>query len=280
MPETAPTDALAGLLDALGLPETPYGMFYTNDEPASGFAPEAGPPLSIEAEQAGTIDWGAVWGSFSCVLGKLWLARRKGEAAWFAADRYGCPGGSFYLGFHQPQLDFIACYISTGIPGTPVAGERYLPSPASARRFFTEIAPRPAPAKYCVFKPVNRFAPDETPETVTFFARGEVLTGLANLAAFVTDDFEVTATPFGAGCSFMTTWPLHYLAKGRPRAVLGCGDPSARKFMKPDEMTFTLPFALYEQLLARWPEAFLATKTWAGVQKKIARSREAWKEEG
>ena len=50
--------------------------------------------------------------------------------------------------------------------------------------------------------------------------------------------------------------------------------------MKPDEMTFTVPFVIYEQLLARWPEAFLAAQTWAGVQKKIARSREAWKDEG
>ena len=62
--------------------------------------------------------------------------------------------------------------------------------------------------------------------------------------------------------------------------MLGCGAPSARKFLKPDEMTLTVPMPLYEQLLTRWPEAFLATKTWAGVQKKNARSREVWKKEG
>lgn len=286
MPDTSPATApapstpLAGLLAALGLTEVPYGLFYTDAAPPEGLAPDPGPPLSIELERQGQVDWGAVWGHFSCVMGKLWLARKKGTAAWFDAERYGCPGGSFYLGFHAPQLDFITCYISTGIPGSPVAGERYLPSPASARRFFTEIAPRPAPARYCVIKPVTRFADGETPENVIFFARGEVLTGLSTLAAFVTDDLEVVAAPFGAGCGYIATWPLYYQSKGRTRAVLGCGDPSARKFMKPDEMTFTVPYTLYQQFLARWPESFLPTKTWDVVKKKIARSREAWGEQG
>jgi hypothetical protein len=114
---------------------------------------------------------------------------------------------------------------------------------------------------------------------VTFFARGEVLAGLCNLAAFVTDDFEIVATPFGAGCSFMVTWPLHYLAQGRPRAVLGCGDPSARKYMKPDEMSFTVPYVLYEAFLARWRDTFLETDTWKVVKKKIVKSKEVWGEQ-
>ncbi len=179
------------LHEALGLSEEPYGIRYADQAPAGGLAPEPGPALSIEGERAGTIPWAEVWEKFSCVMGKLWLARKKNTAAVFEAARYGCPGGSFYLGFHAPQLDFITCYVSTGIPGTPVAGERYLPSPAAARRFFTDIPPRPAPARYCVMEPLSRCPADAPPELVTFFARGEVLTGLANLAAFVTDDLEM-----------------------------------------------------------------------------------------
>jgi uncharacterized protein (DUF169 family) len=264
----------------LGLSEEPYGIFYTDTEPSEGFAPAAGPPLSLELERQGKVDFQEVFKDFSCVLGKLWLARRKQTAAYFEAGRYGCPGGSFYLGFHEPQLDFITCYISTGIPGTPVHGERYLSSPAAARRFFTSIQARPAPARFCVFKPLSVFSGSERPELVTFFARGEALTGLCNLAAFVSDDLEIVATPFGAGCSFMVTWPLHYLAQGRTRAVLGCGDPSARKYMKPDEMTFTVPFALYEAFLDRWRDSFLTTDTWNTVKKKIAKSKKAWGEQG
>jgi hypothetical protein len=66
------------------------------------------------------------------------------------------------------------------------------------------------------------------------------------------------------------------LAKGETRAVLGGWDPSARKFFKTDELTFTVPYAMFGQMLERFEQSFLSTKTWAIVQKKIARSNRAW----
>jgi uncharacterized protein (DUF169 family) len=269
---------LSEFLEALGLDEESYGIFYTDIEPTEGFVPTFGQPLSLELEHQGKVNYQDIFSNFSCVLGKVWLARRKKAAAYFEAERYGCPGGSFYLGFYKPNLDILPLYISTGVPGTTIHGERYFSSPEVARRWFAKIDPRPAPARFCVFKPISHFSADERPELVTFFARGEVLEGLCNLAAFVTDDFEIVANPFGAGCSFMVTWPLHYLTQGKARAVLGCGDPSARKFMKPDEMTFTVPYGLYEGFLSRWRDSFLETDTWRVVKKKIVRSKKAWGE--
>ena len=92
-------------------------------------------------------------------------------------------------------------------------------------------------------------------------------------------DFEIVATPWGSGCSFLVTWPLHYLAQGKARAVLGCGDPSARKFMKTDEINFTLPFEMYERMLDRWPDSFLKAEAWKSVKKRVAKSRHAWGED-
>ncbi len=271
------SDSITRLLEALGGADEPFGMFYTDTEPDGGFVPKEGALFSCEMEQRGEIDGAALWKNWSCVMGQIWLARKKKTAAYFEARRFGCVGGSFYLGFHKPQLEMIAHYVSTGIPGV-LPGERYLPSPELTRRFFTEIDPRPAPARFCVFKPISRFAAGETPEVVTFFGRGEVMSGLCTLATFATGDFEVVSSPFGAGCSYLTTWPLLYLARGTPRAVLGGWDPSDRKFMKTDEMTFSIPFDMYRLFLDRWESSFLLTDTWAGVRKKIAKSREAWGE--
>jgi hypothetical protein len=268
-------DALTQFLEVLGHSEEPFGMFYTDTEPEHGFVPEEGVQVSYDKEQRGEVDFPALWKDFSCVMGKLWLARRKKTAAYFDARRFGCIGGSFYLGFHKPQLDFVTHYVSTGLPGM-IHGERYLSSPELTRRFFTELDPRPAPARFCVFKPVSQFNEGETPEVVTFFARGETMAGLCVLATFVTDDFEVVCSPFGAGCSYMVTWPLRYLAQGRLKAVLGGWDPSDRKYLKTDEMTFSIPHEMYLRFVGRWQESFLGTDTWAGVSKKIARSRQVW----
>ena len=270
---------LDGLLEALGGAEEPIGVFYSDREPALGFAPKPGPAVSAELEQAGAIDFKAVFENFSCVLGNIWMARKKGMPAWLTAERYGCPGASFHCGFHAPQLEFIARYVSTGAPQA-APGERYLPSPEAVRGYFDALSPRPAPARVCVFKPLSLLEPGEEPEVVVFFARGEVLGGLCQLACFATGDVEAVALPFGAGCASILAWPLRYLEQGRERAVVGGPDPSCRKFLKVDELTFAAPWSLFRKMLDAWPDSFLAHQSWEGPRKKALRSRRTWGEDG
>jgi len=267
-----------GLLEALGATEEPLGIFYTDTAPNQGFTPKALKLPSVEEEAQGQVDFEGLFADFSCVMGHVWRARRQKTTAYFDREHFGCLGGAFFLGFLKPQLDFIAHYVSSGIPGV-VAGERYLASPDDVRRFWQILDPRPAPARYCVFKPLSQFQAGETPEVVAFFARAEMMAGLHLLACFVTGDLEAVVTPFGADCSFVLTWPLHYQAQGKLKAVLGGFDPSGRKYHRPDELSFAMPFALFEKMVARWPESFLTTPTWAGVKKKIAKSRKVWGEE-
>lgn len=264
-------------IEVLGLNEEPMGMHYTDVKPEVGISPKPGILPSIEQEAKGEVDWGALFSDFACVISILWRARRKRTAACFDREHFGCLGGAFYLGFLKPQLNFITYYVSTGMP-EQMEGERYLESPEITRHFFESIDPRPAPAQYCAFKPITQFEPDEQPEVVIFFARPEVVGGLNQLATFVTNDFEAVYSPFGAGCSNIVTWPLRYLAQGRLKAVLGGWDPSDRKYLKTDEITFTVPFEMFRRMVDRWQESFLTTKTWATVKKKIDRSRKVWGE--
>ena len=269
---------LPGLLDTLGLDEAPMGLFYTDEEPEEGLAPEINELPTREREMNNQIDWQQVFGRFTCAIGLIWRARRKQGTAYFSAQRYGCPGGAFWLGFNKPQAETIINYVSTGIPNW-TDGELYCDSPDALRRIFDYVDPRPAPARYCVVKPLGRFSREETPELVTFFARPESLSGLHQLAAFVTNDPEVVASPWSAGCGSIAVWPLHYLSKGQNRAVVGGWDPSARKFFKTDELSFTVPFPMFAEMLDRYGESFLTTETWKTVQKKIARSKRAWGEQ-
>ena len=269
---------VAGFLETLGLDEEPFGMFYTDQPPEKGFSPKPGQLPSAEAEARGEIDWGSLFADFSCVIGNIWRARRQKTAAYFSREQFGCLGGAFYLGYLKPQLNFISYYVSSGIPNQ-VEGEHYLESAEVTRNFFESIDPRPAPARFCVFKPLGQWGETERPELITFFARGEILCGLNQLATFVTNDFEAVQSPFGAGCSHIVTWPLRYLSQGKLKAVLGGWDPSDRKFLKPDELTFTVPWEMFRRMADRWEESFLTTKTWSIVKKKIVRSKRVWGEE-
>jgi len=271
-------DRLPQFLDRLGLSEMPMGIFYTDQEPENGYAPKPNTLPTREKEIKNEIDWQGVFGQFSCVLGNIWRARKKKTAAYFSAERFGCPGGAFWLGFNKPQAETIINYVSTGIPNW-TDGEMYCESPDELRRIFEYVDPRPAPKKYCVFKPIDQFQDNQFPELVSFFVRPESLCGLHQLAAFVTNDPEIVTSPWGAACGNLVVWPLHYLTKGINRAVLGGWDPSARKFYKTDELSFTVPMPLFTDMLRRFEESFLKTETWTTVQKKIERSKRAWGEE-
>jgi len=266
-----------GLLEALGATEEPFGFFYTDQEPPEGFSPKPGRLPTAAMEARGEVNFEEIFAGFSCVMANIWRARKNRTAAYFSRERFGCLGGAFYLGFSKPQLDFIARYVSTGIPDV-LEGEHYLESPEATRNFFNAIDPLSAPARFAVFKPLSHFAPVELPEVVIFFARPELIAGLHFLASFVTNDLEAVAAPFGADCSFLVTWPRKYLAQGRLRAVLGGWDPSARKFHRPDELSFAIPREMWTRMVARWPESFLTTATWATVKKKILHSRKVWGE--
>ncbi len=87
---------------------------------------------------------------------------------------------------------------------------------------------------------------------------------------------ELVASPWGAACGNLVIWPLNYSAKGQTRAVLGGWDISARKFFRPDELSFSMPFDLFERMLDRYGESFLTRKNWATVKKKIDKSRDVW----
>jgi uncharacterized protein (DUF169 family) len=269
--------ALDRLLDVLSLDEEPMGIFYTDEKPTEGFSPKPMDLPTREKEIKNEIDWQTVFSQFSCVMGNIWRARKKKTAAYFDAERFGCPGGAFWLGFMKPQTETIIHYVSTGIPGR-MKGELYCDSPDELRRIQESIDPRQAPNKFCVVKPLSLFSAVEKPEVIAFFARPESLSGLHQLTVFVTNDPEVVASPWGAACTNLITWPLKYMERGENKAVLGGWDPSARKFFKTDELSFSVPFKMFCQMLERFEESFLMTQTWPTVKKKINRSKRVWNE--
>ncbi|WP_027178473.1 DUF169 domain-containing protein [Maridesulfovibrio bastinii] len=266
-------------LDMLGLKEEPFGAYYSDTKPDNAFGPKKGVPISRELEDKGEIDMHEVMKTFSCIMGNIWLARKKHRAAFVSAEEYGCIGGVYYCSMMKPHLRFVEHYVSTGFEGTPLHGERYMPSPEAMNKFMLKVNPRKAPGKYCIFKPLSQFENGEEPEFVIFFARPESLCGLFIQTVFTTGDIDCVATPFGAGCTNILGWPLYYKEKGQEKAVMGGLDPSARKFMKTDEMTFTVPLSLYEKMLAALPESMFNYETdWQSVRKKVERSAKAWGE--
>lgn len=264
------------LMELLGHEEIPFGVCYADVKP-EGYGPKPGELFSREREAAGEIDWRNAFANFTCLVGSLWLARKKKKAAWISHEECGCMGGGFYSGVYGPYLDMNVFYVSTGLPGTPIEGERYLPSPESMRAFMDDCSPQLGKGRYCVLKPLDQFTDAESPLSVTFFARPEILSGLHSLAGYAAGNHNAVASPFGAGCTSIIAWPLVYEQRGVERAVLGGFDLSARKFLRTDELTFSIPPTLYRKMLDAMETSALTRDTWKGVRKKALKSDRAWK---
>lgn len=265
------------LTELLGYDEQPFGVYFTDTKP-EGYGPKPGEIFCRDREIQGEINWENVFNDFTCLIGSVWLARKKRKAAYLSLEECGCMGGGFYTGMYYPYLEAQVGYVSTGIPGTPIEGEHYFPSPETMRRFIDASTPPRAPKKYCVLQPLDFFT-EEKPLVVTFFARPEVLSGLFSLTSYTTGDYNAVISPFGAGCTSLIAWPLIVAQQGKDQAVLGGFDLSARRFFKTDELTLGIPIHLYEKMLGSIEGSALTRGTWGGVIKKVERSKKAWGEE-
>jgi uncharacterized protein (DUF169 family) len=233
--------------EVLSLKESPLGIYYTND-----------PPQGITAQT----------GTHVCMIGLLKKARKNGKTVYFDKDHFGCPGGAYYMGFFESPRPHIEYFLSCGIPGQ-MEGERYIKTPELAKAYIEKIKPRPAPATYCVFKPIDQFQGNEKPEVVAFFASPDALSGLFTLANYALERTDGVYTPFGSGCSTILTHPLKEAEKEQPRAVLGMFDVSARPMVERDILTLSMPFSVFLRLLENTSGSFLETESWKKVHKRI-----------
>lgn len=234
--------------ETLGLKESPLGIYYTNNKP-EGVTPKEG----IQG----------------CMISLLQNARKKGKAVYFDKSHFGCPGGAYYMGFLETPRPDIEYFLSCGIPGQ-VEGERYIKTPELAREYFGKMKPRPAPATYCVFKPIEQFLQDVVkPEVVVFFAPPDILSGLFTLTNYTLERTDAVFTPFGSGCGTILTYPLKEAEKDQPRAVLGMFDVSARPIVEKDVITLAMPYSVFLKILENVSGSFLQTESWKKVLQRI-----------
>ena len=237
--------------ETLELKESPLGIYYTNEKP-EGVTPKEG--IS------------------GCMIGLLQNARKKGKTVFFDKNHFGCPGGAYYMGFlgsPRPNLEY---FLSCGIPGE-MDGERYIKTPELARKFISMRKPRPSPARYCVFKPIDQFQQGSVkPEVVTFFGSPDILSGLFTLTNYALETTEAVYAPFGSGCSTILTYPLKEAEKEQPRAILGMIDVSARPMVEKEILSLAMPYSIFLKLLENVRGSFLATESWKKVLHRITKN--------
>ena len=133
----------------------------------------------------------------------------------------------------------------------------------------------PIKGENLIFKRWDKLEAEDTPEAVIFFASADVLSGLFTLACFDNADPDAVIAPFGAGCASIIYHPYREQLNGTNRAVLGSFDPSARKCMKSDLLSFAIPFNKFKKMVLQMEESFLKTATWETIKKRMDKSNQS-----
>jgi uncharacterized protein (DUF169 family) len=228
----------------------------------------AGLPITFyytdEAGHAESVKPGSVP---RCIIGAL-VKVRDGRSLAFDVDAVGCPGGKRYLGFADTLMPDFEYFLSCGIPGK-LEGERYKKSPEMVKEYLKHAPAMQAPGRFIVFKRWDKLEASDSPEVVIFFAEPDVLAGLFTLASYDETEQNMVMAPFGSGCASIVQYPYMEVKSGRPRAVIGLFDVSARPFVPANTLTFAAPVSKFTRMVNDMEESFLITPSWAKVQKRI-----------
>ncbi len=211
-------------------------------------------------------------GSWGCAIA-MFTASARGKIAVFDRKTTGCTGAVSGLCFGQAYDQIpggFEYFLSTGRGEGYPEGEAYKKSPELVRDFVEKLPTTDLPTEYVVFKPLSEVDPEkEKPALVSFYVNPDQLGALVVLANYRRPGFDNVMIPFGSACSTVCMFPYNESQTERPRAVVGVLDVSARPYIDPDLLAFTVPYEMFVEMEEDVPGSFLEKESWKKVRSRI-----------
>ncbi len=148
-------------------------------------------------------------------------------------------------------------------------GEGFLKSPELVAAWADSLPQAKPTGPWAVIKPLNDLKAGETPRAVAFLVDPDQLSALVVLANFPGPGADRVRIPFGAGCNCFGLYVFDEAEQESPHAIIGLTDISARfylrKILGKDILSFTVPWAMFQEMEANAPESFLTRFAWKTI---------------
>ncbi len=205
-----------------------------------------------------------VWG---CVVAMIHAAS-KGRLVALSDATVTCQGGHAGCGFGPYKEGYVDKFLADGA-GLQVEGERYKASQELALKFMRWQVVPAGQRKYLIMKPLADVTDTDKPDAVIFLVNADQLSGLATLANFDTENQDNVKLYFGAGCGQSIGNVLYAAERGSGECFIGMTDPSARKVLPADILSFSIPFKRFLEMEDNADKSFFHTKTWETISKRL-----------
>ncbi len=205
-------------------------------------------------------------GRWGCVIALL-NAASKGKVAALSDRTTVCQGGKAGTGFQPFKTGTIEYFLSVGGKG-PKPGEFYKESPELALDYI-ESLPSITPKEYLLFKPLSAVVEEDKIETIVFLVNADQFSGLVTLANYDQPTQDNVKIKFGSGCAQSILYSLADSEEGKDTCMIGLTDPSARKCIDKDILSFSIPYERYLEMEEKASGSFLSTDTWNTIKKRI-----------
>lgn len=207
-------------------------------------------------------------GRWGCIVALLNASAHQGITAAFCERTVVCKGGRAGLGIEPLETGVMEYFLSVGGKG-PKEGEFYRKSPELALDYI-EAMPEYRTDHYLVFTPLCNVDPGsaENLDGIIFLVNADQLSGLVTLSNFDKKSLDNTAVTFGAGCAQSVLFPFSAENAGQ-RCYIGLTDPSARKRISGELLSFSIPWARFKEMESVAEESFLTKETWGVIANRL-----------
>lgn len=203
----------------------------------------------------------------ACFIAEM-ASVRKGNSRCVTKQTIGCGGARRYLGYSDKLKPGFEYFLSCG--NVQMEGERYVQTPEEVVLWLNNQQFIPIHNRTAHFKRWDKVEASEIPELVIFFATPDVLSGLYTLFNYCNFRDGNIEAPFGAGCNSIITKP--YL--NPEKAFIGMFDPTARKCVADNILTFSFHFKQMSALVNAMDKSFLSTQAWGLIRKRLEKQKQ------